>query len=223
MKDKIEQIKAIMTDIATGKADIKEKNDEYKQLFQELDELLVANGLENPNDFSDLWEFYHYWKEQGMEHYADRRAYIIKLYKNIKPRSIIVKSGAYSFVHLERINELQSVKNSNFDTLKLVRYCEELNIAFANKSFLSTAMLVRAIVDHTPPVFGKNTFAEVANNYGSRSFKESMKNLENSSRKISDAHLHTHIQKKEVLPNSNQVDFSNDLDVLLGEIYRILK
>lgn len=223
MNDKIEQIKVIMTDIATGKADIQEKNNEYKQLFQELDNLFAANRLENPNDFSDLWEFYHFWKEQGMQHYSDRRAYIIKLYKNIKPRSIVVKSGAYNFVHTERIKELQFVKNSNFDTLKLVKYCEELNIIFANKCILSTAMLVRAIMDHIPPIFSKDTFTEVANNYGSRSIKESMKNLENSLRKISDAHLHTHIQKKEVLPSSNQVDFSNDLDVLLGEIYRALK
>jgi len=84
-------------------------------------------------------------------------------------------------------------------------------------------MLVRAIADHIPPIFEKSTFTEVANNHGSKSFKESMKNLDNSSRKISDSHLHTQIRKKEVLPNSNQVDFSNDLDVLLGEIYRVLK
>jgi hypothetical protein len=89
--------------------------------------------------------------------------------------------------------------------------------------YLSTAMLIRAIIDHVPPIFEKNSFTEVVNNYGGKSFKDSMKNLENSSRKIADAYLHTQIRNKEVLPNSNQVDFSNDLDVLLAEIFRILK
>ncbi|PIY72190.1 hypothetical protein COY87_02250 [Candidatus Roizmanbacteria bacterium CG_4_10_14_0_8_um_filter_33_9] len=223
MNELIEQIKTIMIDVATGKANIQDTNDEYKRIFQELDDLFVANNMKNPNDFSDLWEFYNYWKKRGMKTYADRRSYIIKLYKNIKPKKPVVKLGAYNFVHPARIKELKALKNTDFDISKLVRFCEELNIAFSCECYLSTAMLVRAIADHIPPIFEKNTFTEVSNNHGSKSFKESMKNLDNSSRKISDSHLHTQIRKKEVLPNSNQVDFSNDLDVLLAEIYRVLK
>lgn len=223
MNELIEQIKTIMTDVATGKANIQDTNDEYKRIFQELDDLFVANNMKNPNDFSDLWEFYNYWKKRGMKTYADRRSYIIKLYKNIKPKKPIAKSGAYNFVNPTRIKELKALKNADFDISKLVRFCEELNTAFSCECYLSTAMLVRAIADHIPPIFEKSTFTEVANNHGSKSFKESIKNLDNSSRKISDSHLHTQIRKKEVLPNSNQVDFSNDLDVLLGEIYRVLK
>lgn len=40
-----------------------------------------------------------------------------------------------------------------------------------------------------------------------------------------DAHrslLHQQIRKREVVPNRTQVNFSNDLDVLLGEIIRKL-
>lgn len=223
MNELIEQTKTIMTDVATGKANIQDTNNEYKRIFQKLDDLFVANNMKNPNDFSDLWEFYNYWKKRGMKTYADRRSYIIKLYKNIKPKKPIVKSGAYNFVHPARIKELKALKNADFDISKLVRFCEELNTAFSCECYLSTAMLVRAIADHIPPIFEKSTFTEVANNHGSKSFKDSMKNLDNSSRKISDSHLHTQIRKKEVLPNSNQVDFSNDLDVLLAEIYRVLK
>lgn len=223
MNELIEQIKTIMTDVATGKANIQDTNDKYKRIFQELDDFFVANNMKNPNYFSDLWEFYDYWKKRGMKTYADRRSYIIKLYKNIKPKKPITKSGAYNFVNPARIKELEALKNANFDISKLIRFCEELNIAFSCECYLSTAMLVRATTDHIPPIFEKNTFTEVANNHGSKSFKDSMKNLDNSSRKISDSYLHTQIRKKEVLPNSNQVDFSNDLDVLLGEIYRVLK
>ena len=49
-----------------------------------------------------------------------------------------------------------------------------------------------------------------------------MIHLDTSSRKIANAHLHTQIRKKEILPNQTQVDFSNDIDVLLSEIVRIL-
>jgi hypothetical protein len=84
-------------------------------------------------------------------------------------------------------------------------------------------MLTRAILDHVPPIFGSTKFGEVANNYaGAKSFKESMLNLENSSRKISDQYLHVQVRTKETLPTVRQVDFSNDLDVLLAEIVRIL-
>jgi len=223
MNDLIEKIKKIMTDVATGQAKIQDTNDEYKKLFRELDDIFSSTNQKNPNQFSDLWEFYSFWKKKKMDTYAERRSYVIELYKNIKPKKQVAKSGAYNFVNQNRIKELKTIKSDDFDSSKLIRFSEELNSAFSLENFLSTAMLVRAIADHIPPVFGKTSFTEVANNHGSKSFKESMKNLDNSSRKISDSHLHTQIRKKEVLPNSNQVDFSNDLDVLLAEIYRVLK
>lgn len=154
---------------------------------------------------------------------SGRNQLFLNCAENNADRPAVVKSGIFNYVNPDRIVDLKSLKNTSFDISKLIRFCEELNIAFQHKLYLSTAMLVRAITDHVPPIFIKNTFTEVANNFGSRSFKDSMKNLDNSSRKISDSHLHTHIRKKEVLPNSNQVDFTNDLDVLLAEIYRILK
>jgi len=57
---------------------------------------------------------------------------------------------------------------------------------------------------------------------GSRSFKESMQRLDTSCRKIADSHLHIAIRKKEVLPTKTQVNFTNDVDVLLAEIVRLL-
>lgn len=135
----------------------------------------------------------------------------------------IIKNRSSNYVNLDRINELRSVNSASYDLSRLVKLCEELNIAFQNISFLSIPMLVRAIVDHIPPIFVLRTFTEVTNNYGTKSFKESMTHLDNSSRKIADAFLHTPIRSKEVLPNYTQIDFSNDLDLLLAEIYRILK
>ncbi len=134
------------------------------------------------------------------------------------------KTHSSNYVNQSRIAEIKDLKGKNFDLSRLVKLCEELNIAFENNCYFSVAMLVRSILDHVPPIFGFNSFAEVTNNYrGTRSFKAQMQHLEASSRKIADSYLHTQIRNKESLPNSTQVDFSNDLDVLLGEIHRLLK
>jgi hypothetical protein len=127
------------------------------------------------------------------------------------------------FVDPKRIDQLKLVDTEKFDLSKLIRKCEELNIAYSTQSYFSVGMLVRAIIDHVSPIFSKQTFTEVSGNYGTRSFKDSMMHLDKSSRKIADSYLHTQIRRKETLPTRTQVNFSRDLDVLLGEIVRLLK
>lgn len=140
------------------------------------------------------------------------------------PESMILKTQKGVYVDHGRISELADVKSKDFDLRKLVALCEELNAAHKSGSSHSSVMLVRAIIDHVPPIFGCKNFKEVANNYsgGGGSFKSSMANLDKSSRKIADRYLHTHVRKKETLPTIKQVDFSNDLDVLLSEVVRVL-
>ena len=91
------------------------------------------------------------------------------------------------------------------------------------KTYFATAMLTRGLLDHVPPLFGTNTFSQVANNYGGggRSFKDTMHHLENAARKVADAHLHMPIRRSETLPTAQQVHFASQLDVLLAEIVRI--
>lgn len=141
------------------------------------------------------------------------------------PRKVIkLGKGNGIYVDPGRINELKALKSEEFDLSKLIVLCDELNTAFQSENKYSIAMLTRAILDHVPPIFGCKTFHEVTNNYaGARSFKKSMQHLNDSCRNIADQHLHTQIRKNEVLPTITQVDFSNDLDVLLAEIIRLLK
>jgi hypothetical protein len=127
--------------------------------------------------------------------------------------------GAY--VHKSRIALLRQLRSTDFDLQRLIRLCEELKCSAAG-AHCATAALVRAIIDHVPPIFGGRTFAEVANNIGGKSTKASLLRLETSSRNIADSVLHQQIRKREVVPNSTQVNFSNDLDVLLGEVVRRL-
>ena len=136
---------------------------------------------------------------------------------------------SFGYIHKNRLDELRGVESDDFDLSKLIRFCEELNSAYQNKNYLSVAMLVRAILDQVPPIFGFKASDNSlrlfvwTNNYGGKSLKKSFQNLQNSSRNIADAHLHEPIRSRESLPNETQIDFRNDLDVLLGEIVRILK
>jgi hypothetical protein len=129
----------------------------------------------------------------------------------------------FEYVSAKRIQELKAIKSEKFDLTKLIRLCEELNIANANNLNLAVVMLLRAILDHVPPIFDKNSFKEVASGYGGKSVKDTMQHLENGARKIADFHLHGQIRKKEVLPTSLQVNFSPYLDFLLGEVVGILQ
>jgi hypothetical protein len=124
------------------------------------------------------------------------------------------------YVDPSRLAEIRSVSSNSWDFKRLAQMCDELNAAYENKNYISVAMLVRAIIDHVPPVFNKTNFREVANNYGGHSFKGSMKHLNESMRKIGDSYLHQQIRKKESLPSAVQVDVRRDLDVLLAEVVR---
>ncbi len=143
--------------------------------------------------------------------------------KEIGRKEIKLQTVSRAYVDPDRINELKSLSQQNYDLGKLVRLCEELNICFASECYLAMVMLTRAILDHIPPIFGCRSFAEVANHCSGKSFKENMQNLENSLRKISDHYLHSQIRSSESLPNVTQIDFSNNLDFLLAEITRIIR
>jgi len=126
------------------------------------------------------------------------------------------------FINPNRLSELKQIKSKDFDLTKLIQLCEEINYNYEHENYLSVGMIGRTIINHIPPIFGCKTFNEVANNYGSNSFKKSMNHLNQSLKNIADGYLHQTIRKKESLPNNTQVDFSQSLDVLLEEIVRKL-
>src|SRR5262249_31330940 len=77
------------------------------------------------------------------------------------------------FVHETRIAGLKRIRSTKHDLGKLVRLCEEVNVAFNGECYFATGMLVRAIIDHIPPIFGCRSFGEVVANYkGTKSFKQ---------------------------------------------------
>ena len=196
---------------------ISNSNDEIVRIFSKWYEYLNSEINENsikqlalvmPKDDSIF-----YINENGDLIYNEEL--LLKKVTDKKPKN-------QHFIDPDRLNELKSINNKDFDLNRLIRFCEELDHAFLFENYLSVGMLIRAIIDHIPPLFGCKNFSEVSNNYnGSKSFKKSMEHLNVSLRNISDSYLHTHIRKKEVLPNKTQIDFSRDMDVLLSEVIRI--
>jgi hypothetical protein len=93
---------------------------------------------------------------------------------------------------------------------------------------MAVALLARTVINHVPPALGFNTFAEVANNYGggpqtNRSFKKIAKKLEEVARNIGDMIAHETMRSVESLPSPAQIDFSQEFDVLLQEVARVLR
>ncbi|MCW5900365.1 MAG: hypothetical protein KIT10_13950 [Flavobacteriales bacterium] len=106
------------------------------------------------------------------------RSFITGKQGGLKLKASTPADGHY--VDLGRLNEIEKLASGQFDFSKLLQLLRELNMAHAHQSLLSIPMLVRAIIDHVPPVFGKSSFAEVCGAYGSKSFKDSMNNLDKS-------------------------------------------
>jgi hypothetical protein len=137
------------------------------------------------------------------------------------PPTELERGAAY--VNPERISELRQVTNAGWDTIRLVRLCEELNAAHATRSYLTVPMQVRAILDQVPPIFGQTSFAQVIGQHGGAAFKKQMTRLEESSRKVADTFLHQPIRKSESIPVFQDVDFRAELGSLLAEVCRLLR
>ena len=85
-------------------------------------------------------------------------------------------------------------------------------------------MLLRAIIDHIPPIFDCGDFNEVANNYRptERQFKTYAQRLEVLSRPAGDSFLHAQIRRREPEPTLTDVDFRVELNWVLKEIVAVL-
>jgi len=128
-------------------------------------------------------------------------------------------SPLHPYVDHARIKELATIHSDQFDLSELITFCEELNVCWEKKCYHAVIFLTRKILDYVPPVFGYKNFSGVANNYdGGKSFKQLMLRLDTASRKIADSHLHRQIRQIEPPINRVQVNFSNELDMLLQEI-----
>jgi hypothetical protein len=128
-----------------------------------------------------------------------------------------------NYIDQKTLLRLRKIQNSEFDLTKLISLCNELDDNYRLDNYYSCLMILRAILDHIPPIFNKTNFQDVSTQYGTRSFKDTMKPLNVTAKKIADDYLHSQISKKVLLTTQKQVDFGANLDFLLNEIASILE
>lgn len=168
-------------------------------------------------------------KARALEYYSSYGAPSAEL--TFSPADRVLYEGAEQssldsvpYVSEQRLTQLSEAHSPDFDFTRLLALLYELNSASRNRNYLSIAFLVRAVIDHVPPIFGLHAFTELTNNYQStKSFKKHMEHLQSSLRNVADGYLHVPIRSKEDLPHFTQVDFRSPLDQLMGEVVRVLK
>ncbi|MGS0763936.1 hypothetical protein [Syntrophomonas curvata] len=88
--DKIEELKNLMIAVSTGGPQIKTVDNEYKKNYVLLDQWLETLGVDNPNPYKSLWDWYGRWSQSDLSTYASRRSFIPNLYQPLI--DIITKS-----------------------------------------------------------------------------------------------------------------------------------
>ena len=93
---------------------------------------------------------------------------------------------------------------SKFEVTKLLGLIDELNDNYARRNTYASHALLRAILDHIPPIFGYTRFREVANNHSwGQTDERYIKRLANFRDQADDA-LH-----RQISPRANLLDFDD--------------
>ncbi len=92
----IEVLQSIMIAVATGGPRIQDANNEYRAKYQEVEDLLVLEHIENPNPYSDLWKWYGRWSSGDLPTYQSRREYVINMYEVLLKKLRAIQAGKAS-------------------------------------------------------------------------------------------------------------------------------
>ncbi|MBK7393422.1 MAG: hypothetical protein IPI64_08995 [Chloracidobacterium sp.] len=80
--DELDFERRLMIEVATGKARIEDREDEYRTRRRTISEALKARGMSDFNPYPDLWDFYSYWKN-NFPTYQERREYVSQLFRPV--------------------------------------------------------------------------------------------------------------------------------------------
>lgn len=79
----LEELRRIMRDVSTGCLNIQHIEEEYRRLWEAVDNELRCRGIENPIIYRDLWEWYERWSSGDLPTYASRRVFVSQLFNPI--------------------------------------------------------------------------------------------------------------------------------------------
>ncbi len=84
VKDAIKEVelqKALMISVSTGGQRIQQVNEEYKERRIKIAAILYQIGIEDPNPFPDLWNWYSRWSDGSLPTYQSRRIFLSELFQ----------------------------------------------------------------------------------------------------------------------------------------------
>ncbi len=108
-------LKNTMILVSTGKKQIQEVNDIYKEKYILIHKIIDKLNLTNPNPFRDLWDWYTKWSSD-FPHYRERRVFVNQLYNDLlqvieeakQPNSLDLVIDLTDWERIERsINEIK--------------------------------------------------------------------------------------------------------------------
>jgi len=112
-------------------------------------------------------------------------------------------------------------KRDDFNYKKLIGLLSELNSNYTLGNTYASMMLVRAVLDHVPPLLGYDTFEEIVNNYSwSRTDKKYMKSLMDFKNEADDA-LHRPISGDDDFLDIDSLPKRNRVNRLLEECLKV--
>lgn len=79
----IEKLKNTMVSVSTGGQRIQEANADYREAYSEADIELRTRKLDNPNPYSDLWEWYGRWSSGDLPSYQSRRLFLAEMFNSL--------------------------------------------------------------------------------------------------------------------------------------------
>ena len=79
----VQNLRTMLINVGTGITRIQDAEAEYTQLRSDVAQRLRVLGIPDVNTFFSLWDWYNYWKENGLSSYQSRRNYINGLYKPV--------------------------------------------------------------------------------------------------------------------------------------------
>jgi hypothetical protein len=223
--EKLEEKKALVEDLANY---IKALN--VKKLYEEPDHKTSKDWLSEIAailkylDEGDYRTFLNYRQhlylsipQETRKHAAEQiDGFVRQKLAEFKRDNFEVEEQSTIYIKQE-ITEALIEKQDGFDYKKLIRLIKELNSNYASGYPYSSAMIIRALLDHIPPLLGHRSFEEVVNNYAwSQTDKEYMKKLLDFKNEGHDA-LHRQISNNPDLLEMDSIPTSNRINRLLQE------
>jgi hypothetical protein len=139
-------------------------------------------------------------------------------YLSFDQQQVTVPPPIPAYVNPEIVADIQKKDGDRFDCSKLLKLLQELEDNYQSSNAYAAHALLRAILDHVPPILDKKTFQEVANGYTwSTTDKSYMKKLLDFRVQGNDALHRPILSKKQPLLELHDIPPRVYLNTLLRE------